>query len=157
MRSTQRQPTSSPLLRKTVACTMAALQLVPIGLLAGAASSARAQQTPVTEFGYDPNGNLRYTIDPKGRTTSQLIDNLNRVKKQILPPPASGASRPEVAYTYDGLDPSPASPMPAATPPPTPARAWATPSRTAPTPAPPPPTWMWMASPTARSMPSTKR
>ncbi len=92
------------LLRKTVACAMAALQLLPIGLLASASSAAQAQQTAPTEFGYDPNGNLRYVIDPNGRTTDHTIDNLNRVKKQTLPPPSSGASRPEVSYTYDGQD-----------------------------------------------------
>ena len=97
-------PSPSLLLRKTVACTMAALQLLPIGLLASAASSARAQQTAPTEFGYDANGNLRYVIDPNQRTTDHSIDNLNRVKKQTLPAPSSGASRPEVSYTYDGQD-----------------------------------------------------
>ncbi len=91
-------------LRKAVACAMAALQLLPIGLLASASSGAQAQQTAPTEFGYDPNGNLRYVIDPNNRTTDHTIDNLNRVKKQTLPPPSSGASRPEVSYIYDGQD-----------------------------------------------------
>ncbi len=56
--------------------------------------------TPVTSFGYDPNGNLTQRIDPLGQPTSGIsfaYDPLNRLSGTDFSDPAT----PDASYTYD--------------------------------------------------------
>ena len=98
--SAARHPTS----RRLIAALLAVLQVLPATL----PLAAHAQQTPPgptlgqTVLNYDAEGNLTKIITPDERVTEQQFDNLNRNKKQILPPPSEGASKPEVKFAYDG-------------------------------------------------------
>lgn len=98
--SAARHPTS----RRLIAALLAVLQVLPATL----PMAAHAQQTPPgptvgqTVLNYDAEGNLTKLITPDERVTEQQFDNLNRNKKQILPPPSAGASKPEVKFEYDG-------------------------------------------------------
>lgn len=85
--------------KRTLAATLAALQIIPAGLLP---SLAHAQQSNVTTYGYDAQGNLTSVVDPNSKTTTQTPDALNRIRTQNLPPPTSSASAPVIGYTYDG-------------------------------------------------------
>jgi RHS repeat-associated protein len=69
-------------------------------LLVGLACALARAQTlrPVTEYGYDAQGNLTTTTAPLGRTTQQTYDALQRLR-QVLDP-AGGVTD----YTYDGQD-----------------------------------------------------
>lgn len=101
--STMNQSHSLSRPKRTLLATLAALQIIPAGLLPSLAPSlAHAQQTNATTYGYDAQGNLTTITDPNSKTTTQTPDALNRITTQNLPPAAAGASAPIVKYTYDG-------------------------------------------------------
>ena len=91
--------------QRCVAAAMALSHVLPM-TLPQAAHAQQALPAPLpagtTVFNYDAQGNPKQTIDPNNRSTDQEFDNLNRVKKQVLPAPRAGASRPEVKFEYDG-------------------------------------------------------
>jgi YD repeat-containing protein len=93
--------TQTTLTRRALATVLAALQALPMGMLS---TTAQAQQTVPTEYGYDAQGNLTKILDPNGKLTEIEPDSLNRVKTQTLPPAVDGGTRPTVNYTYDGLN-----------------------------------------------------
>jgi YD repeat-containing protein len=72
--------------------------------LNGTIARAQAVQNTTYSYLYDAMGNPTQLTDPLGRVSNQSYDPLNRVKQQLQPPPATGAARPAVNYTYDGRD-----------------------------------------------------
>lgn len=69
-------------------------------------SSAAAQSTQNTTYSYqyDNMGNRSQITDSLGNVSNIGYDQLQRVKQQIQPVPATGIARPTTSYTYDGLD-----------------------------------------------------
>lgn len=69
-------------------------------------SSAAAQSTQNTTYNYqyDNMGNRSQITDSLGNVSNIGYDQLQRVKQQIQPVPATGIARPTTSYTYDGLD-----------------------------------------------------
>ena len=65
---------------------------------------AQTAQNTTTQFQYDANGNLTQVTDPLQQLTTFSIDPLNRVRQEQQPAPVTGATRPTIAYTYDGRD-----------------------------------------------------
>ena len=48
-------------------------------------ASAHAAQDTLTQFQYDPNGNLTQVTDPLGKDTNFAYDALNRLQQQLFP------------------------------------------------------------------------
>jgi RHS repeat-associated protein len=65
---------------------------------------AWAQNRPVTNFTYDPNGNLTSTTDALGRVTSESYDALNRLRSVTQPKPTPSDPNPVTQFGVDGLD-----------------------------------------------------
>jgi YD repeat-containing protein len=58
----------------------------------------------VSRYQYDYNGNRTQIKDPLQQVTDITYDSLNRVTKQLQPPPVAGAARPAINYTRDARD-----------------------------------------------------
>jgi YD repeat-containing protein len=83
---------SHRLSRRTIAAAMAALQIIPAGLLPAVLPAlAHAQQTNATTYGYDAQGNLTQITDPNSKVTTQTPDSLDRITSQTLPAPTASA------------------------------------------------------------------
>jgi RHS repeat-associated protein len=94
-----------PLARRSLAACMAALQLMPAGVIPLLWSRpAQAQTAATTKYEYDAQGNLTKVTNPNDKATVLSPDSLDRVEKVTLPPPTTTASSPVVRYTYDGLN-----------------------------------------------------
>ncbi|MES2740062.1 MAG: RHS repeat domain-containing protein [Pseudomonadota bacterium] len=65
---------------------------------------AQTVQNTTYTYQYDANGNMTQITDPLSHVTNQTYDALNRLKLQTQPAPVTGAARPAIGYTYDGLD-----------------------------------------------------
>jgi YD repeat-containing protein len=64
----------------------------------------QAQQDTIYNYQYDYNGNLTQIKDLLQQVTDITYDNLNRVTKQLQPPPVAGAARQAINYTLDARD-----------------------------------------------------
>jgi YD repeat-containing protein len=73
-------------------------------LVFAAPAPAPAQQVTTTTYGYDARGNLTTITDPRGKVTTQTFDVLDRMTRQLQPPPSTGGTRPSIGVSYDGLD-----------------------------------------------------
>ncbi|MFZ3286518.1 MAG: hypothetical protein WA191_06675 [Telluria sp.] len=67
-------------------------------------ASAQSVERPATRYEYDAVGNLTLVADPRGNAVTQEYDNLNRLKREILPAPNAKAERPTIGFSYDGLN-----------------------------------------------------
>jgi YD repeat-containing protein len=75
-----------------------------VALVFAAPIPAAAQQTSTTTYAYDARGNLTTITDPRGKVTTQTFDVLDRMTRQLQPPPSTGGTRPSIGVGYDGLD-----------------------------------------------------
>ncbi len=68
------------------------------------ASWQQGTQSPATTFEYDRAGNATSVKDALGRVTRAATDNLDRMTKMTLPPPAAGKPASDIDYGYDHQD-----------------------------------------------------
>ncbi|MCY7297874.1 MAG: hypothetical protein LH616_01515 [Ilumatobacteraceae bacterium] len=64
--------------------------------------AAWSQANMTWTYGYDPQGNPIFVVDPNGNQTTMLYDALQRRVQTLQPPPVSGASAPRIGVTYNG-------------------------------------------------------
>jgi RHS repeat-associated protein len=75
------------------------------GLLTLCTFSAQSTAiSPITEYQYDAQGNLRTIKTPLGRTTTNTYDALNRLETSTAPAVPGLPSPIVTRYAYDGLD-----------------------------------------------------
>lgn len=60
--------------------------------------------TEITQYGYDPQGNLTTITDPFSKVTTNQYDALNRLIKVIDPAATGTGTGGNAQYAYDGLD-----------------------------------------------------
>jgi RHS repeat-associated protein len=73
-------------------------------IVAAPPAMADTQQDTTYNYRYDYNGNRTQIKDPLQQVTDITYDSLNRVTKQLQPPPVTGAARPAINYTLDARD-----------------------------------------------------
>jgi RHS repeat-associated protein len=73
-------------------------------LTAGAfgCSVAWSQADMTWNYGYDPQGNPIFVVDPNGNQTTMSYDTLQRRVQTLRPVPAPGAGAPRIGVGYDG-------------------------------------------------------
>jgi RHS repeat-associated protein len=67
-------------------------------------TAQRDDEDAGTSYAYDAGGNLTTATDALGRTSTQVFDQFDRVRSQILPPATPGAAAPVIDYTYSQQD-----------------------------------------------------
>ena len=72
--------------------------------LSGSTVQAETPQYTIYQYQYDAGGNRTQISDPLGNITNTSYDQLNRIKPQVQPAPATGMARPASNFTYDALD-----------------------------------------------------
>jgi YD repeat-containing protein len=60
--------------------------------------------SPATIYQYDRGGNLTSLSDALGRITTRQFDNLNRMRRQVLPPPSPAKPSTAIGYDYNLQD-----------------------------------------------------